>query len=299
MHIEQLRYLVEIARTGSISAAALNLHVSQSAISKSLLRLEHHLCLPLFNRLQTGVAPTETGKRFIEKANEILEKMQEFDELIEECSGSANNKISLACVPLFTPILSESLELLMKNNPQSQIDITEKKSKEIMQDVMHHAIHIGFMVVNPDLMSERDLKYDVLLESDMYVCVNKSTPLANRERLYPEDLLNLSLISYNCNMVDWLNFYFNDDSFQYSLVTNNLDYIKRKVSQDSVISIIPELIISNHNFLANGDIVAVPLLLNDQPFKMQVASVRLKKHTLSRIARDLLQNVKLSLRTTD
>jgi DNA-binding transcriptional LysR family regulator len=185
----------------------------------------------------------------------------------------------------------------MKDNPQSQVDITEKKSKEIMQDVMHNAIDIGFMVVNPDLMNESDLKYDVLLESDMYVCVNKNISLANLERLYPEDLLNQSLISYNCNMVDWLNFYFNDDSFQYSLVTNNLDYIKRKVSQDSVISIIPELIIKNHNFLANGDIRAIPLLLNDQAFKMQVASVRLKKHTLSRIARDLLKNIKLTIQT--
>jgi LysR family transcriptional activator of glutamate synthase operon len=294
MQMEQLQYLVEIARAGSISAAALNLHVSQSAISKSLLRLEQNLGILLFNRLQTGVTPTETGKRFIDKANEILDKMQEFEELTEECSNATSSKISLACVPLFTPILSESLELLMKDNPQPQIDITEKKSKEIMQDVMHNAIDIGFMVVNPDLMNESDLKYDVLLESDMYVCVNKNISLANLERLYPEDLLNQSLISYNCNMVDWLNFYFNDNSFQYSLVTNNLDYIKRKVSQDSVISIIPELIIKNHNFLANGDIKAIPLLLNDQAFKIQVASVRLKKHTLSRIARDLLKNVKLS-----
>ncbi|WP_135548402.1 LysR family transcriptional regulator [Paenibacillus cymbidii] len=292
MQIEQLRYLVEIARSGSVSAAARNLHVSQSAISKSLLRFEDHLGSPLFIRLQSGVTPTETGKRIIAKADEILEQLQEFDEWIEECKGAASNKISLACVPLFTPILSESLELLMQNNPKLQIDITEKKSKEIMQDVMQHVIHVGFMVVNPNLTKEPDLKCNVLLESNMYVCVNKRNLLADREQLYPEDLLNLSLISYNCNMVDWLNYYFNDDSFQYSVVTNNLDYIKRKVAQDAAISIIPELVIRNHNFLENGNIAAVKLMLNDQPFKMQVASVRLKKYALPRIVRDLLQNMK-------
>jgi DNA-binding transcriptional LysR family regulator len=98
LQMEQLQYLVEIARAGSISAAALNLHVSQSAISKSLLRLEHNLGILLFNRLQTGVTPTETGKRFIDKANEILDKMQEFEELTEECSNATSRKISLALV---------------------------------------------------------------------------------------------------------------------------------------------------------------------------------------------------------
>jgi LysR family transcriptional activator of glutamate synthase operon len=297
MQVEQLRYLVEIARTGSISAAALNLHVSQSAISKSLLRLEHNLGIHLFNRLQTGVSPTETGKRFIEKANEVLDKMQEFEELTEQLSNASSKKISLACVHLFTPILSESLEMLMKDNPQLHIDVAEKKSKEIMQDVIHNTIDIGFMVVNPDLLKEQDLKSDVLLESDMYVCVNKNSTLSEMEQLYPEDLLNQNLISYNCNMVDWLNFYFNDNSFQYSLVTNNLDYIQSKISQNSAISIIPELIIRNHHFLRKGDIIAIPLRLNDQSFKMQVASVRLKKHTLSRIAADLLKKTKLTIHT--
>lgn len=298
MQMEQLRYLVEIARTGSISAAALNLHVSQSAISKSLLRLEHSLGLPLFNRLQTGVSPTETGKRFIDKANEIMGKLQEFDDLAEQYSNAINKKMTLACVPLFTPILSESLELLMRDNAHSQIDITEKKSKEIMHDVMHGAIDIGFMVVNPDLINEPGLKYNILLESDVYVCVNRNSPLANEERLVPEQLLNQSIVSYNCNIIDWLNFYFNDQSFQYSVATNNLEYMKQKISHASAISIIPELIINTFNFLGNGDIVAIPLMLNGQVFKMQVASVRMKKGSPSRISRELLKRVNLVLQTS-
>lgn len=245
--------------------------------------------------MQTGVAATEIGKRFIDKAAEIMEKLGELDELADEYSSAASRQLSLACVPLFTPMLSESLELLMQNNPGAKIDISEKKSKEIMYDVLHNVIDIGFMVINPDLLNEPELKYDILLESDVYVCVNKKTPLASMKCLTPELLRNQSIVSYNCNIIDWLNYYFNDQSFQYSVATNNLDYMKQRIIHASAISIVPELVIQSNHFLASGEIEAIPLWLNDEVFKMQVVSVKLKKNKTNRLSRELLKKINVIL----
>lgn len=288
MQIEQLQYIVEIERAGSISAAAENLHVSQSAVSKSLSRIEHNLGLSLFSRSRTGVTPTETGVQLIHKAKEILNKLQEFKELAEE-SGTANKqKINIACVPMFSQLLSESLELLMNEDPNTRVDIMEKNSRDIINDVRQNTIDVGFTVVNDSMISDPKLKYSILLETVVYVCINKQSPLIHKGYLRPEDLLDQKIVIYNGSMIDWFSSYFKENqSIQYSIVTTNLESIKRKISQGAVISILSGLTIKNHGFLTSGNLVALPLFIHDQIFKMQIASVRLKQPLPSKISKNL------------
>lgn len=67
MHIEQLKYIVEVTKTRSISIAAQNLHVSQSTISKAITNLEQELGINLFTRSRLGAIPTAEGKNIIKK----------------------------------------------------------------------------------------------------------------------------------------------------------------------------------------------------------------------------------------
>ena len=77
MNLEQLEYVVEIAKTQSFSAASEHLHVTQSAISQSIHRLEKELGLILFERSRQG--PT-----LHRKANSLLPRHWTF------CSGLMN-----------------------------------------------------------------------------------------------------------------------------------------------------------------------------------------------------------------
>jgi LysR family transcriptional activator of glutamate synthase operon len=291
MQIEQLQYLVEIERTGSISAAAHNLHVSQSAISKSLTRIEKYLGLPVFTRLPSGTIPTETGAQLIDKAKGVLNKLQELNELAEEFRHTGSGKkMTLACIPMFLPMLSEALEILAVSHPHTRIDIAEKSSKEILWDVRNHVIDLGFMVVNNDIKADSQLYCKALLETDAFVCVNKNSPLASRKYLHPEDVIDQKIAIYNGSMFDWFNIYFNgNESIQYSFVTNNLQSIKRKISQGSVISILSELTIQHQGILESGDIVTIPFVLENRNFKMQIASVQLKQTSSSAISKSLLK----------
>jgi len=76
MNLEQLEYIVEIAKTRSFSAAASQLHMTQSAISQSVRKLEQELGMTVFERSRQGAVPTEEGKTFIEQAIEILRRVQ-------------------------------------------------------------------------------------------------------------------------------------------------------------------------------------------------------------------------------
>ena len=58
MTFQQLQYLLEVSRTGSISGAAKNLFLAQSSVSASISNLEEELGFPIFIRSKKGVIPT-------------------------------------------------------------------------------------------------------------------------------------------------------------------------------------------------------------------------------------------------
>lgn len=73
MTIQQLQYILEVERTGSISQAAKNFYVSQSSVSNAISALESELGLPIFSRSWQGVAPTRQGLAVLEDAKHICE----------------------------------------------------------------------------------------------------------------------------------------------------------------------------------------------------------------------------------
>lgn len=77
MDVLQLRYFVEVARSGSISRAAIRLQVAQSAISRHVARLEQEIGAPLFLRSGRGVRPTEAGIYLLGRAERLVADLEE------------------------------------------------------------------------------------------------------------------------------------------------------------------------------------------------------------------------------
>ena len=73
MTIQQMQYVLEVHRAGSVSQAAKNLFVGQSSVSLSITNLEKELGYPIFNRSKNGVTLTRQGKNVLEHAARICE----------------------------------------------------------------------------------------------------------------------------------------------------------------------------------------------------------------------------------
>ena len=73
MTIQQLQYILEVERTGSVSQAAQNFYVSQSSVSNAISALENELGFPIFTRTWQGTVPTENGLAVLEDARHICE----------------------------------------------------------------------------------------------------------------------------------------------------------------------------------------------------------------------------------
>ena len=72
MTLQQLRYVIQIATSNSMTAAAARLYMAQSSLSKAVSDLEQEMGITIFRRTATGVVPTDDGERFIAYAREVV-----------------------------------------------------------------------------------------------------------------------------------------------------------------------------------------------------------------------------------
>lgn len=80
MTIQQLEYILEVNRAGSMSKAAKNLFVSHSSVSNSVAALEEELGFPVFDRNYQGVVPSAPGREVLEHAAQVCEHLRQMRE---------------------------------------------------------------------------------------------------------------------------------------------------------------------------------------------------------------------------
>lgn len=97
MNLTHLRYIVEVARTGSITKAAQNLYMGQPNLSRSIKELEKSVSAAIFMRTPKGVVPTKKGEEIIRYARSIVQQADEFDERFLEGSTEVKSLTVAVC----------------------------------------------------------------------------------------------------------------------------------------------------------------------------------------------------------
>lgn len=96
MDFLQLEYFLKVARMGNMTAAANDLHVAQSSISRSIARLESELGVPLFDRSGRGIFLNDYGKAFYVRAETILRELDEGNRELKEMQDQFTGRVSIA-----------------------------------------------------------------------------------------------------------------------------------------------------------------------------------------------------------
>jgi DNA-binding transcriptional LysR family regulator len=123
----QLRYILEIAKEGSISSAAQRLYISQPSLSGLLVHVEKETGAKLFDRSVTPMVPTFAGEKYIEAAEKILLTMEELQSLIDDIGESRRGRLRIGCGPQHSPfIIPLLLPEMIKLYPDVDFHITEE-----------------------------------------------------------------------------------------------------------------------------------------------------------------------------
>jgi len=203
MTIQQLRYLVSIAQTNSISQAAQNLYVTQSNISKAIKQLEQELGTKLLDRDFHGVSFTACGLEFLQEARAIL---SHFDNINRRFSPKAAKAVSFSVSSqhyIFVLIAIEKICRLLDNHVYS-VNLLEHKTPLIIKDVATYRSQIGFLCyysVNRNFifreLERNGLEFHPFIDVRPHVYMASTHPLAEEPVISIEKLEAYPYISYD------------------------------------------------------------------------------------------------------
>lgn len=184
MRIEQLRQMVELARTGSMNQAAANLFMSQPNLSISIRNLEEELGVTLVMRGNRGVTLTSRGERFVEYAESVLDQFDRLGDLCQRFDQGPAPVFSLAsCRYRFVVDAAARLSQESDLRPIS-LNLTEGSRDEIVERVRKGNSEIGVIgmmsIYRKDLLRQfraKELRYQRLSACPLSVAVGEGSPL--------------------------------------------------------------------------------------------------------------------------
>ncbi|MFF2479981.1 LysR family transcriptional regulator [Paenibacillus sp. NPDC058071] len=262
MNIEQLQYLATIARTGSISTAAEILHVSQAGISKSIIKLEKEFGFELFKRSRQGTVPTDRGRVIIQKANEIIAKLEEIEAEVSEQVDHIRGEIRMSVSPNYMAILPHAILSFKEDNPYVKLEVHEKDSVDIIDDIKHSRIDLGLIYLNrvqPE--QSRDLVLVPMIHSRLVACVSKHSWLATRSEVTPKELKQQAFVSTNGSLSTRFMEQFTERYGAVNTIfkSNNQEVLKRTIAEGAAVGVFIEFSLLSDPLIESGEIVAVPL----------------------------------------
>ena len=140
MTFQQLQYILEVGKTGSVSGAAKNLFVSSSSVSISLNALEKELGYPLFARTQKGLIPTEPGRQVLDYAHQICRTHA----LLNKVGQESVRTLRINCTDQ-APVAKAFGQFLWENKDRKDLRIENisLNSSEIYQKMIAHEIELS------------------------------------------------------------------------------------------------------------------------------------------------------------
>lgn len=149
MEIRELRAFVAIAEDGGLSAAARQLHVSQSALSQTVQSLERQLGVKLLDRDHAGARPTDAGKVLLREARSLIDH---HDRIVALIAGRESPALVLRVgVPLEFPadLLPAAFAELATSHPQTRVEIRHSASAAQLSAVRTGELDLGLIRDRP------------------------------------------------------------------------------------------------------------------------------------------------------
>lgn len=122
--LQAMTTFVQVVQTGSFSAAARVLHLGQPAVSKTIAQLEAHLQVRLLIRSTHGLAPTEAGLRFYERAQAVLQEVEEAELSARGAGANLSGRLRVSAAPTFARLhVIPALPAFLAAHPDLEMDV--------------------------------------------------------------------------------------------------------------------------------------------------------------------------------
>ena len=191
MELLQLKYFIKVAELQSISRAAERLHISQPALSQTIIHLEKDLGVPLFDRIGKRIYLNEHGKIFLAGARKTISELEETTSILASLSDDRAGRASLGIFANTAPV-AEAVRAFSAAHPEVGVDITCNA-----RDIDLVSAQPFDVMIFPDAREYRRFKSVEIARRRLCVLHAKQHKLAQTEKVDISDLKGVPLVFLN------------------------------------------------------------------------------------------------------
>ena len=178
MDLKDLRYFAAIADSGSMTAAAKTLHVSQPTLTVAMQSLEEQLKTQLFVRERSGVRLTTTGEELLKHATEVFRLLEHAEERVKGLETEDTGSFVIGSnESLGSYFLPDFMARFLRDHPGIELLLHNESSAAVRDSVLERRTNFG-IVVNPH--PHPDLVVVELFHDAMDVMVAEDAPPPSR-----------------------------------------------------------------------------------------------------------------------
>ncbi|CAI0941913.1 LysR family transcriptional regulator [Serratia ficaria] len=195
-----LRTFLAIIQEGSISRAAIRLHVTQPAVSLALKRLEEQLGESLITRNGANFTITTAGELVYKEALAIYGSIARLSLAVQDMPQDLSGVVRLAVVSAVkSDILDQVLSEFHLAHPRVTFEIMTGSSSEVQHALLHFQAALGISLKHKNVLG---LAYTPLLHQKYFFYCGKSHPLYGKTDLSMEDLKSEKFVSFASEQLD-------------------------------------------------------------------------------------------------
>ena len=206
MTLQQLKYVSMVEKCGSFSRAAQKLYVSQPSISNLVNALEEELGITIFTRSSTGIAITNEGRELLKLSNRLLRDADYISEYFH--SDSEGPKPTFFVSSQHYDFVVSAFEEFVDGLDAERytLGLNQTQTAAVIEDVRKQYSDLGVIFLSDvnrrhmlKVLEDNNLEFHTVTRAAPHAFLSVTHPLAKRESVTPEELMDYPCIVYEQN----------------------------------------------------------------------------------------------------
>ncbi|KGC16594.1 bacterial regulatory helix-turn-helix, lysR family protein [Burkholderia gladioli] len=184
----------EVQRQGSLTAAAAELFLTQSALSHTVKKIEQQLGTPIWDREGRGLRLTQAGRYLLSLAERLLPQFEHAEARMKQYANGERGtlRIGMECAPCYQWLLKVVSPYLTRW-PDVDVDVKQRFQFSGIAALLGYDVDV---LVTPDPLNRPGLRFEPVFDYEQVLVVADDHPLANARYVKPEQLSDETLITY-------------------------------------------------------------------------------------------------------
>jgi len=256
LNYNHLRYFHAIVKEGTLTRAAERLHVSQSALSIQLKKLEEALDCPLFEREHKTLRLTEEGRMVLDYADTIFRAGEEMLATLQNQTGHYRNQLRVGAVSTLSKNFQLDFLRDAFDDEEVEVIIHSSNLRELLNQLKAHTIDL--VLSNNPVLRHADLAIHSHLLSEQSVSLVAPPRFKTKKAFqFPEGLRNLPMVLPSTESAIRASFDLQMERAGFAPLiaaeTNDMAMLRVIARETEAITLVPQVVVKNE--LSNGRLI--------------------------------------------